>query len=1459
MSSASGVEKLSYGYSLLGALRKDLKTLQGFHTVVQELIQNAEDAKAETFWLDFTPMALRVGNSREFSEENFIRISEVASGSKRDDPETIGSFGVGFVSVYQITDEPSIYSRQEVRTLRPLVPETLRQAGVTHEWPTTIVLPWATEPSEVRTALETVPVDLNRVEEFIEQARRTFARSAVFLKHLKSLQLLRDGRLLDSLTVSIPTPSEKVLVDAAETVTAYRMHEVPVSDMLRQEAGRRNRRTVLQVALPTGDTPVRGLLYAFLPTQEETGLPLHINADFYPNTDRKTLLWDEEDKRGWNERLLREVVGYVPRLLADLAQQGHEALYTFLDRARIAVSDQPSPVAAFRRRFWEVCAQEVRRTPLLWANSGTFVKHTDFLHLPYGAGPLLRAALQQRTHWRLHSEEHRHYGALFKALGTSLLDAETFVKALQEMFGDDGSWAQKETRMDLLGEIFRYMLLLDQRQGGWTKQVANLAARLSTLALALTANGELIALERAWTCPDELLAVARPWLQDDVLVDHDWYLRAPSLFRELTNCFSPTELADHLKTTSVGELVDSGWPINEAYNALEGDRHLNGSLLKQLPIYPSTEGEYCAGGELAIPDRIKDPFHVRKLLDTEKMRSHFALLERINLDRLDLGTYYGRLLPEFFRNHLERRREVIEAIAEVSSRSDFPLDTWKLLPCAERTTGEWTSAETVYWPNALLTELFGEEYPEFASAHYRGRGVQPLMVSLGMQMSISPESVVRILKNREADPVTEEGIQLRQRILEHALATQGTALSEYLSKISWLPDKERTGWYRPCDLLRTEDAELVGSHLGSKRLCGCRISRKALPENKKAMKFARPELAQVIRHIGDLNSRNQGPSPKVLDWLNRRTEQLSEPLIRQLRELRLLQLTDNRFAAPIHLFRQNPKLGSWRHQAGAEAMQKYASLLDVLKVPELPTVGHFKDVLLEIARSRNSGSLLSKENQKVAENCFNQLANEYSRDPKTFNDIFAALQDQPIVPVYWKEDSAGSLVRANDALFLDMAERELERFGIPTKFDVRTKSGPREGFFKKLGVRTTSSVWRVIYRIPEDAQQPFPRQDQKLNDLLPALLRLCLKVKKNTAVNELRDQIGRFRFFRCGEIRAKAELVGYRLTGEATLSYGVDRYEGRIYIQDLAPRTTVKALSELLEIIDPSDVGVLSMLWKGGVKDALEFLDESGFPPLPEDYEPVQFTSAETADTVDTSGVEDEDGHPTVSEPVRRAAAEQGVGRPVPVEDCAQRHHLSHSVENSEISSVVARLEPTRSEARAPNSELRFHDSDLPRVPAERRSGPQQHTPAAFQKRLHTYTYVYDGPEEDEAQVHAAEVDRQGMKYVMEYEQARGRSPEDISHDYGAGYDIRSTNGDKERYIELKTISGPWGNRGVALSANQYGAARTYREKYWLYVIENLDTEPVLHEIQNPFERVTSYTFDGSWKDLDLLNAGDRT
>uniref|UniRef100_A0A804HK57 Sacsin molecular chaperone n=1 Tax=Homo sapiens TaxID=9606 RepID=A0A804HK57_HUMAN len=105
--------------------------------ILKELIQNAEDAGAtevkflydetqygtETLWSkDMAPYqgpALYVYNNAVFTPEDWHGIQEIARSRKKDDPLKVGRFGIGFNSVYHITDVPCIFSGDQIGMLDP--------------------------------------------------------------------------------------------------------------------------------------------------------------------------------------------------------------------------------------------------------------------------------------------------------------------------------------------------------------------------------------------------------------------------------------------------------------------------------------------------------------------------------------------------------------------------------------------------------------------------------------------------------------------------------------------------------------------------------------------------------------------------------------------------------------------------------------------------------------------------------------------------------------------------------------------------------------------------------------------------------------------------------------------------------------------------------------------------------------------------------------------------------------------------------------------------------------------------------------------------------------------------------------------------------------------------------------------------------------------------------------------
>ena len=74
------------------------------------------------------------------------------------------------------------------------------------------------------------------------------------------------------------------------------------------------------------------------------------------------------------------------------------------------------------------------------------------------------------------------------------------------------------------------------------------------------------------------------------------------------------------------------------------------------------------------------------------------------------------------------------------------------------------------------------------------------------------------------------------------------------------------------------------------------------------------------------------------------------------------------------------------------------------------------------------------------------------------------------------------------------------------------------------------------------------------------------------------------------------------------------------------------------------------------------------------------------------------------------------------------------------------------------------------------------------------------------------------MAVAMEFERAYGRKPTDVSNILGLGYDIKSTDGKKTRYIEVK---GRHEEGRVALTRNEWFRARHLAQDYYLYVVWN--------------------------------------
>lgn len=99
---------------------------------IYELLQNAEDPRASIVRFTLTGDAVEFEHDGErlFDLRDVESITSIGASTKRDDPTSIGKFGVGFKAVFAYTHTPEIHSGEFHFRIRDLVlPETNRSTN----------------------------------------------------------------------------------------------------------------------------------------------------------------------------------------------------------------------------------------------------------------------------------------------------------------------------------------------------------------------------------------------------------------------------------------------------------------------------------------------------------------------------------------------------------------------------------------------------------------------------------------------------------------------------------------------------------------------------------------------------------------------------------------------------------------------------------------------------------------------------------------------------------------------------------------------------------------------------------------------------------------------------------------------------------------------------------------------------------------------------------------------------------------------------------------------------------------------------------------------------------------------------------------------------------------------------------------------------------------------------------
>ncbi len=331
---------------------------------IYELLQNAEDTGAtEAEFLLSSHALMFEHNGRPFDEPDIRGITDIGEGTKAEDKDKIGRFGIGFKAVFAYTESPRIwsptYSFEVSEMVLPLeLPENASLGNRTR-----FEFPFNSEKKPRQQSFLEVQDRLNEISD----------KTLLFLSHIEGIQWhivgSREGRLLriphSDHHIEIlreiddkPTESSHFLrftepVDGLEhqyTAIAFELEPLDNSGAFESQKAFDERYRIVPAA--------RGCVAVyFTATKETSNLRFHVHAPFVPELSRSSV----KDTPA-NEPLFQQLAGLGAQSLSAIRDLG------LLDRDFLAVlpnsqDDIPAQYAPIRNAIVDAM-NELPLTPM---------------------------------------------------------------------------------------------------------------------------------------------------------------------------------------------------------------------------------------------------------------------------------------------------------------------------------------------------------------------------------------------------------------------------------------------------------------------------------------------------------------------------------------------------------------------------------------------------------------------------------------------------------------------------------------------------------------------------------------------------------------------------------------------------------------------------------------------------------------------------------------------------------------------------------------------------------------------------------------------------------------------------------------------------------------------------------------------------------------------------------------
>ncbi len=1506
---------LSRGFDHLGEISKNLGDLQGFSTLAYELIQNADDVETAT-WIrfDVRDEGLVVDNDGVFGdckrdEEpcgwetergrrcDFHRFQRIASGDKRGEAGTTGAFGIGFLSVYQVTDYPEVISAGRHWRLREDRHEDDRIVEcngcgtcLPSDLPgTRFMLPWARDrQSNIRTRLRTEAIGPDDPD-CLHETLTSLKVALLFLKRLRRIEILRNG-LRTHVFEREDSGDSVVLKSHGSPPENWRLfHGDFRSDAgtLRQSYPGKiesKRSHLVQIAIPEDGSCI-GLLCACLPTEHKTGLPFHINADFFPKSDRKRIVFDTDIRSRWNRAAITGAAEVLCANLINLRDTfGGPVLWGFIQDI-YKVAGQSAPEEGNLDVFWTKVAGILSRSEVILSARGQWLRADRVWQLERKEEEPVLLVLEWLGLDIVH-EDLRPYFSLIRdrAVGVPLLDLTRLMAAIRSAGltrrlapEELPSWLQSEENWELL---WRECAELLRRAPQSTK--TKLETDIKTLTLAPGRDGAFWPLSQAFRGDDETTALFEALLPDQKAV----FLKRCRDFNDLMVLCPVFDVEQSIRTIEVmppdkpRQLVaQNALSLETLFGWFDARKKelLSQPLLKAkfaaLSIFP-TAGTLQPLNKLKIPGGFDDPLGLAELVDLPAVGNHRELLEDLGARPLTFAEYVTNLLPTAVTSgqvKQENLRPLLDLIAdrmgELKDNKDA-LAALMPLSIVQCNDGQWRRSVECYFDEDAVRECLTVAAHIVEIPRERESAFRDLYAWLGVEKQPRLKDIDSRIKSIAAQTYSGALVQLASLIIRH-LATRGRPADilkalPAAKTLKWMGARNEQKWYSPAELYAAYQQQLFASQALFVDLPN-NVQAKAADFIAELGIKPAPNTMQIVRHL--LHLANEGKSA-ALEIFRNLNDRAGDPAVSILRDAKCLY-EDGTYYKPSEVFLSPHRFGAFRHQLGP-SLRAYTALLERIGVRQEPTATDALAVLRDIAGQYGEGNqpLESDADYGVLQECW-RMINTALVSESLSSEVVQALADVKCVA-----DDRRMLQKPR-LMFLENRVGLAAKFGDFLKHNVISPPVDATEAMLAAGARWLGDVVGVEKHHIE-GETDASKYASRLYDRRGLFARVMRVQAADTAIRAQLEKLGKLRV-----IQAESIAVRYRWgapelpwrhedPGEG-VSALFDAGDFALYFSPNDGAVPWSAFARELALAlypreDPGRyaAGLKEVLMSQTYAEAERNLDDLGIGTIDLNIFPVDESTEPTAQQGEERGAHD------ASQTDPEGESEPALERPGSGQEAAelllgQTHTPTPPVAEPGAPEPIARAATPSSATGNGSSPV---GGSLSYALASGGAASRSHgdaNPAARRVPGSSgarpfISYVAVHPEDDEESdpdgidyQTRLEIESRAIAFILEREPVLRRTPHN-----NPGFDLFEPDSDDEpvRWVEVKAMTGTMDDRPVGMSKNEFWEARKQQKAYWLYVVENANSEtPNLVRIQDPANVARTFTFDHGWRGVAEMDA----